>query len=52
MCGYEIMINCLIDIHRSWSRSRFIFEGPEPEPPKIGRLRNSALNIKKNIKNE
>ena len=31
-------------IHRS--RSRFIFEGsepePKPEPPKIGRLRNSG----------
>ena len=25
------------------SRSRFIFEGSEPEPPEIGRLRNSAL---------
>ena len=45
-CCYEIMINCLIDIHWSWSwsqgQSRFIFEGSKPEPPKIGRLRNSA----------
>ena len=41
------MINCLIDIYRSWSRSqsrsRFIFYGSEPEPPEIGRLRNSGL---------
>ena len=46
---YEIMVSywcliVLIDINRSWSRSRsqsrFILEGSEPEPPKIGRLRN------------
>ena len=30
------MINGLIDIYRR-SRSCFIFEGSEPEPPKIGR---------------
>ena len=50
--GYEIMMSywcliVLIDINRSWSRSRFILEGsepePEPEPPKMGRLRNSDL---------
>ena len=28
---------------RSRSRSRFIFKGSEPEPPEIGRLRNSGL---------
>ena len=33
----------IIHRSRSWSRSRFIFEGSEPEPLKIGRLRNSGL---------
>ena len=50
--GSEIMMSywcpfLLIDINRSWSRSRsrFILEGWEPEPPKIGRLRNSAVYV-------
>ena len=52
--GYEIMMSywcpfVLIDINRSrsWSRSRFILEGsePEPKPPKIGRLRNSGFKF-------
>ena len=49
--GSEIMMYywcpfVLIDINQSWSRSRsrFLLEGSEPEPPKIGRLRNSGTN--------
>ena len=37
----NFLINCLLKLTRS--RSRKIFEGSEPEPPKIGRLRNSAF---------